>query len=178
MFYSDDSYMQDLYFYNQMPNNTYNPYMNPNMMQNNMAFNNMNNGMYNTQNLSNLYPSIYRIMMPVISKVVSNSNFQFLNEDVLNNMVDTVFNIVDGQIEYDDTNEKNMSNENNNSSRQVDTKSNTQNNSNSRSNRNDNLLRDIIKILILKELLSRNRMNQQTPQFNQNQYYPVMNCQM
>ena len=118
MFYNNnDNYMQDLYFYNQIPNGTYNPYMNqisnnqnpyiangmvqnnmnsmmPNNMNGMMANNMMQNGMYPNQNLNNLYPSLYRVMMPVISRVISSNNIQFLNEDTLNNMVDTLLSIL------------------------------------------------------------------------------------
>lgn len=205
MFYSNnDNYMQDLYFYNQTPNNTYMTNMpnnnmmgnfsNPQMMNgmNNMPNQNMMNCMCNgnnmRQNINNLYPSIYRIINPVVSKVVANSNCQFFNEDSLNNMVDTVYNIVEGQIEYDDTPsvqmENSQSTQNTNSSSSNSSTSTTRTTetrqitnsqsqtSNSRSNRNDNLLRDIIKILIIKELLSRNAFQaQQQSQFNYPQYY-------
>lgn len=188
---NNDNYMQDLYFYNQYPNNTYNPCMNNcgSVMQNPNMMNNMN-GMYMgqnaspNQNLSNLYPSVYRIIMPVISRVLSNSNCQFFNEDILNNMVDTVYNIVEGQIEYEEepinrtsiNNSENSSSNNNSSnsgssnttSRNSETRTVQQVNQNSsgRNVRNDNLLRDIIKILILKELISR-----RNQQFNQNPFY-------
>lgn len=207
MFYSNnDSYMQDLYFYNQIPNNTYmnNPVnnmsgtsMNPNfanaMMSNNMnpnqGFVNQNAmymrsmgnpGMMPVQNLSSLYPSIYRIITPVISRVVSNGNNQIVNEDSLNNMVDTVFNIVEGQIdlEGETTTQRNVQSENqtnlnsssnmtsnsNSSSRTTETNrqtTQTMQATSNRNNRNDSLLRDLIRILIIRELLSRNQFQRQ-----------------
>ena len=78
MFYSNnDNYMQDLYFYNQIPNGTYmnnlggsipiNPNVQSNQinpMTNNMMFQDPrfvpNN--YSGTNINNLYPSIYRII--------------------------------------------------------------------------------------------------------------------
>lgn len=207
MFYSNNnSYMEDLYYYNQIPNNTYmnNPgnamlgnQINPNFgnssfsypMNSNIGFGN-SNGMpigqmnYNQQvttpmqNLSSLYPSIYRIINPVISRVVSNSNNQIINEDSLNNMVDTVFNIVEGQIDTEEetTTLRNVQTENqtnlnpstnitsnsNSSSRGTETsRQTTAPIQNSRNNRNDTLLRDLIKILIIKELLSKNQFQRQ-----------------
>ena len=194
MFYSNnDSYMQDLYYYNQIPNSTFmngcasnmlgNSNMQP-MMQggiasspNNQIF--MNSGMIPNnmpiQNLSNMYPSIYRILNPVISRIVSNNN-QSISEDLLNNMTDTVFNIVEGQIDlgkdYEtqgnnrtDNQSINANSSNNNSSNRgaETTRQNSQNpqTSNARHNRNDSLLRDLIKILIIKELLSRNHFQRQ-----------------
>ncbi|MBR3614750.1 MAG: hypothetical protein IKL55_06190 [Clostridia bacterium] len=147
------------------------------MMANNMFLNNN----IPAQNLSNLYPSIYRIINPVVSRVISNNN-QVITEELLNNMTDTVFNIVEGQIDLgDDVVQRNTQNEVQSSS---NTSSNVSNNTSStratensrqttqqtsfRNNRNDHLLRDLIKILIIKELLSRNQMQRQ---FSQNQFY-------
>lgn len=208
MFYSNnDNYMQDLYFYNQMPQNTYNPNMNNfgNQMPNNMGMMNnagsmymgQNQNMFNNQNqmqsMSSLYPSIYRIINPVVSRVIQNSNYQYFNEDVLNNMVDTVYNIVEGQIEYDEedpvasrtsTTQNDTNNVTTNSSntgtttRQTETRQQTTQTTNiSRNNRNDSLLRDIIKIIILKELIFRNSFQNMQPQqqFNQNPYCNNMN---
>ena len=197
MFYTNnDNYMQDLYFYNQQPSNTYNPFMtnnamgvnniNPNMGTG-IAMNNMNgmlmgqnNNMLPFQNLSSLYPSIYRIINPVVSRVVSNGNNQIINEDYLNNMVDTVFNIVESQIETEPVqNQRNVQSEtqmssntsSNNNQTTRTTESNRQTSvsqSTSRNNRNDSLLRDLIKILIIKELLAR---NQYQRQYMQNPFY-------
>ena len=182
MFYSNnDSYMQDLYFYNQMPNPTY---MNniPNGAMNNQPQNPMmnNNMMYNNQNFNSYYPSIYRIITPVVSNVVINSNYQYLNEDSLNNMVETVYNIVDGQIDYEEDNNQSS---NMTSSPTSNTQSTSQNNSstisrtseskpssiNTKNSKNDSLLKDIIKILILKEL--QNRRGFSNRQCNYQQYY-------
>ena len=210
MFYSNNNgYMEDLYYYNQMPNNTYMNNPGNNMMGNNMLGNSMNqnlgtpmmtnnmgvmnsNGMFMgqinsnqqnmmpMQNLSSLYPSIYRIINPVVSRVVSNGNNQIVNEDSLNNMVDTVFNIVEGQIdlEGESTTQRNVQSENqtnlnsssnmtsgsNSSSRTTETNRHTTQTmqaTSNRNNRNDSLLRDLIRILIIKELLARNQFQRQ-----------------
>lgn len=207
MFYSNnDSYMQDLYFYNQNPQswsnysqpmNNINPSIqNPNMMNSNInsmymgANSNMGYNMNYPQNLNNLYPSTYRIILPVALRVIANSNYQYINEDALNNMVDTVYNIVDGQIEYEEDsniNKQEMSSNNNSNnstsvtsanvnsvSRTTDTRqTTTQTVTTSRgNNRQDSLLRDIIKIIILKELLSRNQTNPNNrPNFMQTPFY-------
>lgn len=208
MFYSgNDNYMQDLYFYNQIPNqNTYNGVgMNNVNMQNPM----MNNGMYMNQNpnmysaqaqqpnINTLYPSTYRILMPVVSKVVANSNCQFLNEDVLDNMVDTVFNITEGQINYENepeqvkTRERNttaqtnttsvsQTNPNNNNTTNVSSTTTRVNNvaqtsNNSTNNSNDNLLRDIIKILIIREILFRRQFPNSNMQNNNMNMYSMNN---
>lgn len=201
MFYSNDNYMQDLYFYNQTPNNTYmnNPgnnmmggYINQNcgnsMMPNNMQMNNnvmqnpngmfmgQNLGIMQLQNLSSLYPSVYRIINPVVSRVVANSNNQVITEDSISNMVDTVYNIVEGQVDIDSgtTTQRNTQMENqttSNSSSNINSNTSSSNRTSetnrqttqttSRNNRNDSLLRDLIRILIIKELLSRNHFQRQ-----------------
>lgn len=211
MFYSgNDNYMQDLYFYNQMPNqNTYNPMgMNNN---GNIPNTMMNNGMYMNQgqnpnmymqnsnqpaNINTLYPSSYRILMPVVSRVVSNSNYQFLNEDVLDNMVDTVYNITEGQINYENENDQvttrertsntqtnstsvsqtnqNSSNSNTtnvtNSTTRVNNNTTQTSNNNSTNTSNDNLLRDLIKILIIREIISRRQFPKSNMSNNVNMY--------
>lgn len=198
MFYSNNNgYMEDLYYYNQMPSTTYmnslgnNMMGNPNMqaiqaggissIPNNQIFANpaMFSGAIPVQNLNNLYPSIYRILNPVVSRVVLNNN-QPITEELLNNMTDTVFNIVEGQIDLGDdqaqgnnrsdnqsinaNSSSNTLNNNSSSNRTVEsTRLNNQNiqTSNARNNRGDSLLRDLIKILIIKELLSRNNFQRQ-----------------
>ena len=240
MFYSNnDHYMQDLYSYNQMPNNTYNPYMGnwaANVPTNTDGIGGVNNNMYmnmpntkmginqnpnmfagnqnmnpniNVQNPNNLYPSIYRIVNPVVNRVVSGSNIPYLTEDNLNNMVDTVYNIIEGQVELEDDFEDSSRNTVNNrgtttttttqnpntnlNSRTVTTtdtrntpnsnatNTNTNTNTNTtvsntnqisnsrRNNRNNSLLRDLIKILILRQIFSRNQMVQMPCNY-QNQF--------
>lgn len=196
MFYSNNnSYMEDLYYYNQIPNATYMNTLGNNMMGNNnmqvmhqgvpvfpnsqsFASPGMFAGSMQVQNLNNLYPSIYRILTPVVSRVVLNNN-QPITDELLNNMTDTVFNIVEGQIDLSDdqaqgnnrsdnqsinANSSSNNSNNNNSNRTAESaRLNNQNiqTSNARHNRNDSLLRDLIKILIIKELLSRNGIQRQ-----------------
>lgn len=207
MFYpNNNSYMEDLYFYNQMPSNPYINNPGTNFMGNQISpsltnGNNMNAinpfmGFTNTnmpvQNLNNLYPSIYRIVNPVVSKVVLNSSNQIINDEMLNNMVDTVFNIVEGQVDLDAETQvtKTLQNENQTSQNQSPNtssglNSNTRTNdinrqtnqNNNRNTRCDNLLKDLIKILIIKEILLKNYLkmvNVQT-QGMQGMYNPFFN---
>lgn len=170
MYMNNDNYLQDFYNYNQVPNNCGGYMQNPNMMQNQPAMMNgmyMNPNMYqanNNQNITSFYPSTYRIINPVVSRVVQNSNYQFINEDTLNNMVDTVFSIVDGQIDYQEeemtqtaTQTVNANGQNNipQAQRTTTEVSKSQSSIQNQNNRSDSLLRDIIKILIIKELLAR-----------------------
>jgi len=127
MYYGQNgNYMQDLNYYNQNPNTSYNPYMQTTntYQQNNMNMNNTANmgnmstmngmnmntqlPMQNSQNLSAMYPAVYRIISPVVSQVVSNNGTGYLTEDSLNSMVDTVYNIVEGDINLSDNSRTNV----------------------------------------------------------------------
>ena len=176
MFYDNGSYMQDLNYYNQNPimnqNFGYNPYM-MNSFQNQQFPIGM--GMQNQQNLKSMYPATYRVICPVVSLVVSNTNTQYITEDSLNNMVDTVYNIVEGDvsslistqnpsIQGDDTTQKNSNiNTNNNRSQAYTNNSSTSGRSSNGSADNQTnpnvLLKDLIKILLIKELIIRRNMN-------------------
>lgn len=196
MFYSDyDNYMQDFYYYNQLPNRPYNmnnSYNNNDMLRQNNYPNGYfpygNNNNMNNFDLTKYYPSIYRIINPVVCKIIQNSNYQFLNEDTLNNMVETVYNIVEGQIEYSDEPIKRDAQNNINAGMQMNSNSTakqmspnnlTNNNEKDKGDdnfyntkvnlRSDNLIKDLIKILLIKELLSRK--NYLNMQMNQNTYY-------
>lgn len=193
MFYQNNNdYMRDAFFYSQPQNSTYQyPEMNGyntmpnNMVANNAMPNNMVQGYYGmnynanqSNNVANMYPQVYKIIDPVASRVISNNNYPYYTEDNLNNMVDTVYNIVQGDISsLTSTNtvtEFNASDDTvtqgtartassaNNTTRQTNTNTNTTTNmsgtvtTTSVQNNNDNqLLKDLIKIIIIKQLLSR-----------------------
>lgn len=229
MYYSsNENYMQDLYTYNQNPINTYNPYLGNTAGINQMGFGiNQNNNMFRNPNMnqnaniSSLFPSVYRIINPVVNRVVSSTNTSYLTEDILNNMTDTVYNIVEGQIEADDlinqnqiasnqnSNSDSILRETNNTNRNISNgnsnNSNTSNglrnsndivnrsnissnsgssnlnisnqNTNSRRHHNhDMLLKDLIKILILKQILSKGNSLPNPYHFNyQNQFMANQN---
>ncbi len=165
-----DDYMRDFFYYNQNPN------MN--------GFNQMNYMPNN--NIENLFPNIYRIIMPVVKRVVAGSNYQFLTEEVLNNMVDTVYNIIDGDRTISKDNENNSSTENRRVSNTNNSNSSSQNQSiNTQTSRDDTnnqneLLKDLIRILILQEIIkngNRRNFNQMNQNYNNsnmysNQYQP------
>lgn len=139
MFYpSYEDYMRDIFYYNGLQQNMgYNyPYMS-----------------YNNQNLNNYYPSIYRIVNPIVQKVVNGNNCQFTNEESVNNMVETVLEIISDDI----SNLENVGNDLSKKQSQNQT-GNSNNNSQIQANKDNNLLRDLIKILIIKELQSKQNM--------------------
>ncbi len=162
--------------YNYYMNNAYMPATN---VQNNGMFGPnmnpyMNNGCSSQNSMNNMYPQVYRIINPVAQRVISNNSYPYYNEDNINNMVDTVYNIVEGdvntltststtQVSGDDTMSQSQgtsrsASQNNNNTRQVTsetTRSTTSSMTVQTTNSNNQLLRDLIKIIILKELLSR-----------------------
>lgn len=190
MYYQNGNYMQDLNYYNQTPNFGYNPYNQTNNFQNQTTNNNTQNisGMPNMsigqcQNLSAMYPAVYRIISPVASQVISNNNTNFLTEEALNNMVDTVYSIVEGDINVtNDPVTTNISETTENTSTSC-SRTNSPNSSgagarsstsNSVQNRSNSLLRDMIKIIILNEISSR-RQCSMNPMMMQNS---MMNANM
>jgi hypothetical protein len=162
MYYpSYEDYMRDVFYFNGLTNS---------------------NSMYpmisNSQNLENMYPSIYRIVNPVVQKVVSGNNYQFVNEDTVNNIVDVVMGITIG-----DVNNANVSNDSKKNCNGNNCQNSNQNQSSNVSNNQENtLLRDLIKILTIKELISRNNVRRfpytygMAPFYMNNQVMPyVMN---
>lgn len=181
MFYQNNNdYMRDAFFYSQPQNSTYQyPDMNNyNAMGNNMMPYgcNMNYGMNQSvqpTSVSNMYPQVYRIIDPVANRVIANNNYPYYTEDNLNNMVDTVYNIVQGDVSSlsssssmaetvsDDTitqgASRSTTTNTNNNTRQTNTEvTRTVSTVNTQNANNDNqLLKDLIKIIIIKQLLSR-----------------------
>ncbi len=149
MFYpSYDDYMRDVFYFNGLSNPNRNYGFNPENSVQDVAMPNMNN-MYcmnnnsnNVNILNNLYPSIYKIVWPVIQKVISGNNYQFITEEIVNNTVDVVFGIIQGDMNHQE-NDSRRANSNNASS-------------NYNSNENNALMKDLIKILVIRELISKN----------------------
>lgn len=104
MFYpSYDDYMRDIFYYNGLAGNNMAYQTNP--MSAGMPGGCMNNAMnynsgmpMNNSNINNLYPSIYRIVYPVVQKVTSESNFQIVNEETITNATNTIYDIVEGDL--------------------------------------------------------------------------------
>ncbi|MFG6318548.1 MAG: hypothetical protein K1W33_01595 [Clostridia bacterium] len=196
MFYQNNNdYMRDAFYYSQPQNTTYqyngmnnngmnNAYMPATNVQSNGMFGQnmnpyMNNSCSTQMSMDSMYPQVYRIINPVAQRVISNNAYQYYTEDNINNMVDTVYNIVEGdvntltststtQVSGDDTvtqgvsrsasQSNNVNNNNNTNTRQVTAESSRSTSSSvtvQTTSNNNQLLRDLIKIIILKELLSR-----------------------
>lgn len=56
------------------------------------------NGLAMAQDINSLYPSIYRIVYPVVQKVTDENNFRVINDEAVSNATNTVYNIVEGDL--------------------------------------------------------------------------------
>lgn len=162
MYYPNyDDYMRDVFYFNQMPNQMQNPNIGFQTMGFNQTVNQM--GQINPINYNTMFPSIYRIVQPVVSRVVNGNNNQYLSEENLNSMVDTVYNIVEGDVissgETDNPTVQSVANQTSRNQNSNNSVNNSNQVANSRNIENQNatvLLKDLIKILILKEIICRN----------------------
>ena len=95
--FNDQTFSDDFYRY---PG----PRVNINGMNQNTNPN--QNNVFNHQNYNHLYPSIYRILDPVVKKVVYSSGNTYLNDKILNEITEEVFNIVEGDINKTESDEQ------------------------------------------------------------------------
>lgn len=176
MYYQNGNYMQDLNYYNQTPNMNYNPYR-MNYSNQNIPMNQAQMPM--TTNLNAMYPATYRIVAPVVAQVLSNHS-GYLTEDSLNSMVDTVYNIVEGDINLGNQNARSVTNptsENSNASNcernSPTSRSSAHSTTTSGTNSQNALLKDFIKVIMLNEISSR-RQNATMMMPNQNLTQPML----
>ena len=125
-------------FYEYDYNYNYSPYR--------QSMNYQNRGVSNTQ-MEELYPEIYKVVYPMVKKVCSNNNRAITNE-IIEQMTEEVYNNVEANngVELNITLNNNVRGDKTNAQ---DTKQ-----ENRGSSRNNGLM-DIIKILILRELIGR-----------------------
>lgn len=134
---------------------------NMNMYPNNQFYESENNFGDNQANIDNMYPEIYRIIYPMVCKACMNTN-ENITEDLVSRITNEIYiNIENIEISKENRNNSNVVNNN------QTTKNVRPENMNGKSNladatlsrqedRNRNpLLRDLIRILVLRELLGR-----------------------
>lgn len=125
--------------------------------------------MYNYQRneLEEYYPEVYRIIYPMVTKVCNNCA-EPISREIIENMTDEVYSALEANNEI--RQEENRSNTNINSTKEVKTtfkepinkEKRVENRGEDRQFRNRNL-RDLIQILIIRELLGRPRFPGQRP---------------
>lgn len=127
------------------------------------SYNPMGNYFYNNQpqmnrsvDLESLYPEIYKIIYPMVQKACLQITGQ-IDASLLDNLTNDIYNNLEGEnvvnLNINIENTKNESTDSNNSS-------NTRNSSSKQETRQiNNPIRDLIKILLIRELLRRQRQN-------------------
>ncbi len=139
MYNNYEEYMQSMLGYNA-PNNTYRE-------ANNYYYDTMKVNQ-NMQEVNSLYPEIYGIVYPVVQKVCSRMNLYNMSKEYIDQMVDEVYNVVESNEEIEETRE---------TSKNGDVK-NPRIKETRRPRPNNYLLRDLIRILVIRELLSGGRL--------------------
>lgn len=133
-----EEYMQNVLGYNIRPQNTYQMPENIYEMQRGSSYENMD--------LENLYPDIYRMIQPMVQKVCMRAT-GVINEEMVRSMTDEVYNAM--------TEETREVKDVKKSSNEVRTNSSQNIRKVEEPRQNNFLLRDLIRILIIKELLRR-----------------------
>ena len=145
---SYEDYMRSVLGYNHMPNDIY-----ANM------YNNVPNNYYdmptydtsymNTEYLNDYYPETYRMIYPMICKICNQCGNSPISKEMLESMVDEIYR----NFEPEDQEEEKLPTLKNGDVRNPNAKPQIR-----KETRQTNfLLRDLIKILLIRELLMRNR---------------------
>lgn len=154
MYNTYEEYMQNVLGMNTP--NTYAPninYYEPRMQEPNLL------------EINNLYPEIYGIIYPMVQKTCSRRNIITIDEMQINEMVDEIYNAVEANTEVMQTRETT------NNIRAQETKNTRE--KETRRPSNNYLLRDLIRILIIREILQGgNRPNMPRPPVGPGMPYP------
>ena len=106
----------------------------------------------NLQEINKLYPEIYGIVYPVVQKVCSRRNMSTVTEEMISEMVEEVYSVIEPGDDIVEQGEAPLKNGDVRNPRAKETRQQTQS-----GRRNNRLLRDLIRILILRELLQGGR---------------------
>jgi len=133
MYNTYEEYMQNVLgvnmpnTYMQMPNNNY---FEPRMQEPNLT------------EINKLYPEIYGIVYPMVQKTCSRRSMGEVSEKQINEMVEEIYNAIESGDEISERRDNSAT-----------SKMETKNTRETRRPNNNYLLRDLIKILIIRELL-------------------------
>lgn len=137
MYNNYEEYMQNVLGYNNGAQNTYRE--SENYYYDTMRVN------QNVQEMNSFYPEIYGIVYPMVQKVCSRRGQIPITEETLSQMVDEIYNVIESGDEELGERETNVKNGDVRNPKDKETR---------RPRPNNYLLRDLIRILILRELLS------------------------
>jgi len=156
MFLDRDNNTYQAYNNMNMPFQETQPNINTNMIPDDMIENNIGINENTNINFEEMYPDIYKIIRPMILKICE-ENTKPLSEETINEMTDKIFSIIETDENSENrTTQRKINNNNNlkNSRNNINNRSiNRNENLDRNSNRNNNLLRDLIKILLINELV-------------------------
>lgn len=157
-----EEYMRSVLGYNQIPNNmytnSYDDYYFDTQYLNNRNTTAKTN--VNTDLIESMYPEIYRIIYPMVCKVCTQNSQMEITRDLVDSMTEEVYSNVEGEERQSSINEavrpvlKNGDVRNPNAKEQEFRGETRQRNF---------LMRDLIRILILRELLKRRPMRPPMP---------------
>lgn len=148
-------------------NNEYNDYRNQNMNYN-MTSNMMNTNSMNTttdMDLENCYPEIYKIVYPMVCKKCDSVGMPVTNDDI-QNMTDEIYFALEGRAEVQlninlgnevRSSEKSSTNTTRTVDKKPDVKISEASPENRETRQMNRGLRDLIQILLIRELLRRRR---------------------
>ena len=113
------------------------------------AFLRDNHDMKQNQNFENLYPEIYRIVYPMICKIC-NGNTRPITEELVNEMTDNIYNNIESEDFFE--NDTRVAEVKKGDVRNPNVKTSVTEVKEDRQRRPNPTLRDLIRILILREL--------------------------
>ena len=150
-----DDYIRSILGYPNVNNNMNNMYYN--QMPNMNAYNYTNNN----SSLEECYPEIYKIIYPMITKKCNTTQGN-ITPDLIENMTNEIYEAIEANNNeinvninlQNDVQNSNNRNEMKNNLRKEEIKKDVKK-ENRTENRNDNSLKDLIKILIIRELIGR-----------------------
>jgi len=148
-----EEYMRNVLGYNQIPNNiytnTYNDYY-----YDNQYFNNFNNNQYNLDSLNDMYPEIYRIVYPMVCRICTQNGQRQITKELIDNMTDEIYRNIEVTEEASAAPRTVQSQLKNGDVRNPNVKEVQEVRSETR--QSNFLLRDLIRILIIREFLRPN----------------------
>ncbi len=149
---SYEQYMRDVLGYNNSQTNfsTY-PMNNYNIYQDDTSFTNNFQNMYvQDNNLETYYPDIYKVIYPMVTKTCNQ-----ISEPITKEMIETMTNTIYINLEAEENIQVKVQTTQN---RNADVRN--QNNKEQKETRHqDNLMKDLIKIILIKELTKSNMMS-------------------
>ena len=146
MYRNYEDYMQTVLGYNANPSTYGYNYNVPNTYREAEMFNSVQENP-NMQEIKKLYPEIYRVVYPVVQKVCTKRNMPTVTEEMISEMVEEVYGVIEPGDDIVEQGEAPLRNGDARNPRAKETRQQTQS-----GRRNNRTLRDLIRILILREL--------------------------